>query len=116
RVGEGDDAGGRGLHRGAGGGGDVHARMAGAWLAVVDPAAAEAAADAALDRTDEALGEVGAVVVAGARGGHVRLLAADALGDRRRRVDGLWRHAVDPLHRPVARVDEDAGLRAAAVG
>src|SRR5690606_37384308 len=97
-VGEGDHARGRGLHRGAVRRGDVHARVAGAGLAVVDAAAAEAAADAALDRADEALGEVGAVVVAGARGGDFRLLAADAFGDRRRRVDGLRRHAVDVLH------------------
>src|SRR3546814_3296817 len=76
--------------------------------------AAEAAADAALHRPDERRGEIGTVVVVGARGAYLRLLAADALGDRRRRVHGLRRHAVDALQRPVARGHRDAfrGARA----
>src|SRR5690606_37079051 len=115
RVGEAHDARGRGLHGSAGGRGDVHPGVPGARLAVVDAATAEAAADAPFDRAHEALGEVGAVVVPGARGGDACLLAADAFGDRGRRVDGLRRHAVDALHRPVTRIHGDAGPGEAAV-
>src|SRR3546814_16736798 len=71
--------------------------------------AAEAAALAALHRPDEMLGEIGTVVVAGARGAYLRLLAADALGDRRRRVHGLRRHAVDALQRPVRSEERRVG-------
>src|SRR3546814_9397496 len=94
---------GRRLDRRAGRNRDVHARVPRAGLAVVHAPAAEAAADAALHRPDERRGEIGTVVVAGARGAYLRLLAADALGDRRRRVHGLRRHAVDALQRPVDR-------------
>ena len=66
--------------------------------AVVDARIAEAAADAALYRPDEGLGEVGAVVIAGTCGGHLRLFALDPLGDRRRRIDRLRWH---PLTRSV---------------
>src|SRR5690606_5033382 len=69
---------------------------------------AEAAADATLHRPDEALGEIGAVVVAGPRRGDLGLFAGDAFGDRRRRIHGLRRHAIDALHRPVARSHRDA--------
>src|SRR5690606_7619878 len=115
-IGEGHDAGRGRLDRRARGRGDVHAGVAGAGLSVVDPATAEAAADAAFHRADEALREIGAGIVAGPGGADARLLAADAFGDRRRRIDRFRRHAVDAFHRPVARIDLDAGRRTAAVG
>src|SRR3546814_16649246 len=66
---------GRRLDRRAGRNRDVHARVPRAGLAVVHAPAAEAAADAALTRPDERRGEIGTVVVAGARGAYLRLPA-----------------------------------------
>src|SRR5690606_6103406 len=103
----GHHAGRRRLDRGAGGCGDVHARVRRPRLAVVDALVAETAADPALHRPDEAAGEIGAVVVAAARGGDLGLLAGDAFCDGRRRIHGLRRHAIDALHWPVARADRD---------
>src|SRR5690606_4979234 len=85
-IGEGDDPRRRRAHWRARGRGDVHARVRRAGFAVVDAGTAEAAADAPFDRTDERAGEVGARVVAQPRLGHARLFAADAFGDRRRRI------------------------------
>src|SRR5690606_5693633 len=106
-LGQGHDA----VRRRANGGAlrrcDIHARVRRARLAVVDPGAAEAAADAALDGPGEMLGEAGEGSVLDARGRHQRLLAADALGDLRRRLDRAGRHAIDPLQRPVAGADGD---------
>src|SRR2546427_19006 len=90
--------------------------MTGAGLAVVDARIAEATADAALHWPDEGLGEVGTVVIAGACGGHLRLFALDPLGNCRRRIDRLRRHAVDPLGRPVTRRHRDGHGFAATVG
>src|SRR5690606_5935286 len=42
-------------------------------------------------------------IIAHARLGHACLLAADAFGDGRWRVDGCRWHAIDPLLRPVTR-------------
>src|SRR5690606_20940525 len=95
---------------------DIHSRVRRARRAVVDALVAEPAADPALDRPDEILSETGARVVAGPRGGDRSLLAGDALGDRRRRIDGLARHAVHPLDRPVTRGDRDARGFPAAIG
>ena len=73
------------------------------------------AADAALHRPDERLREIVAGVVARAGRDHLRLLAGDARGDRRRRIDGRRRHAVDAFDRPVARRHRDAEIEHAGV-
>src|SRR5690606_17649260 len=85
-IGKGDQATGRGLDRSPAWRGDIHARMRGARLAVVDALVAETSADAPCHRAHEGFGEIGAVIITIAHGGDGRLLAADALGNLRRRI------------------------------
>src|SRR6201999_1812055 len=84
RLREGDDAIGWCFHRRALGHGDIHARMRGLGVAVVDALVAEAAADAPGHGPDKSMIEVLAGIVTVARRDDEGLFTFDPCGD-------LWR-------------------------